>query len=645
MTDKENNKGRIFDEGAVLKNIVQGTAIHTGEDFFRSLVENMSLALGTQGAWITEYITETHKLRGLAFLMGGKWIEDYEYDISGTVCEEVIINDKFVHYPENIIDFFPDNPILKELNAVSYMGVPLKDLNGGALGYIAVLDTKPIPEDPKLIGIFNIFAARAAAELQRLRAESQVREREQKLSQLVGSTMDSIIELNGKAEVKMVNPSGEELFGLSEIKMQGRDFSEFLTKESRIKLNELLKELYLLPQDKRNLWIPGGLQVIGSNNREFSTEASLSGFEIEGEIFYILILRNLNEKLQAEKKINTLIDETRYLQQEINELSDYNGIIGKSKAINKVLNEIKQVSQTDATVLISGETGTGKELVARALHVQSKRGDKPLIKVNCAAISPALMESEFFGHEKGAFTGATSKREGRFSLADGGTIFLDEVGELPLDLQSKLLRVLQEGEFEPVGSSKTQKIDVRVICATNRDLKKMSNEGKFREDLFYRLNVFPIDVPPLRDRVDDIALLTSAFAEKCAKRFGRNLEPLSVNLIERLKSYSWPGNIRELHNVLERSFITSSGAELELDHSLVEINGNKPGNAEHSSIKSREKLLTEQDFKKLEHDNLVNALESTKWRIYGKDGAAELLGMNPSTLRSRIKALAIKRHQ
>jgi PAS domain S-box-containing protein len=410
MADKENNKGRIFDEGAVLRNIIEGTITHTGEDFFRSLVENMSLALGTQGAWITEYTTETRKLRGLAFLMGGKWIEDYEYDISGTVCEEVIINDKFVHYPENIIDFFPDNPILKELNAVSYMGVPLKDLDGRALGYIAVLDTKPIPEDPKLIGIFNIFAARAAAELQRLRAESQVREREQKLSQLVGSTMDSIIELNGKAEVKMVNPSGEELFGLSEIKMQDRDFSEFLTKESRIKLNELLKELYLLPQDKRNLWIPGGLQVIGSNNREFSTEASLSGFEIEGEIFYILILRNLNEKLQAEKKINTLIDETRYLQQEINELSDYSGIIGKSKAINKVLNEIKQVSQTDATVLISGETGTGKELVARALHVQSKRGSKPLIKVNCAAISPALMESEFFGHEKGEFTGATSKR-------------------------------------------------------------------------------------------------------------------------------------------------------------------------------------------------------------------------------------------
>lgn len=335
MADNETKSGRIFDEGAVLKNIVQGTATHTGEEFFRSLVENMSLALGTQGAWITEYISETRKLRGLAFLMGGTWIEDYEYDIAGTVCEEVIIGDKFVHYPENIIDFFPDNPILKELNAVSYMGVPLKDLDGKALGYIAVLDTKEIPADPKVIGIFNIFSARAAAELQRLRAETQVREREQKLSQLVGSTMDTIIELDGRAQVRMVNPAGEDLFGTAETQMKGKDIYEFLTKESQIKLTELLKELYLLPQDKRNLWVAGGLRVKTAAGREFATEATLSGFELEGEAFYTVILRNVNERLEAENKINTLIDETRYLQQEINELADYNEIVGESKAIKK----------------------------------------------------------------------------------------------------------------------------------------------------------------------------------------------------------------------------------------------------------------------------------------------------------------------
>lgn len=228
-------------------------------------------------------------------------------------------------------------------------------------------------------------------------------------------------------------------------------------------------------------------------------------------------------------------------------------------------------------------------------------------------------------------------------MANGGTIFLDEVGELPLDLQSKLLRVLQQGEFDPVGSSRTVSVDVRVICATNRDLKQMSKEGKFRQDLFYRLNVFPIDAPPLRDRADDIVLLASAFAQKCEKRFGRNLEPLSQNLIERLKSYSWPGNIRELHNVLEHSFITSSGPELELDHSIPEIQSTKSGVESTLLESSRNGFLTENDFKKLEHDNLLNALESTNWQIYGASGAAELLGMNPSNLRSRIKTLGIKR--
>ena len=207
MKKSDSRASHILDEDVVLRNIIEGTATHTGEQFFRSLVENLSRALGTEGAWITEYINETRKLRGLAFLMGGKWIEDYEYDIAGTVCEEVILEDTFIHYPENIIDFFPDNTILKEVSAVSYMGVPLRDIGGKALGYIAVLDTKPIPEDLRLVGIFNIFAARAAAELQRLRAESQVRERERKLSQLVDSAMDTIIELDNKMRVRMVNPA------------------------------------------------------------------------------------------------------------------------------------------------------------------------------------------------------------------------------------------------------------------------------------------------------------------------------------------------------------------------------------------------------------------------------------------------------
>jgi len=645
MTDKDKKEDRIFDEDAVLRNIVEGTVTHTGEQFFRSLVENMRQALGTQGAWITEYIPETRKLRGIAFLMGGEWIEDYEYDIAGTVCEKVILENTFVHYPDNIIDFFPDNPTLKESSAVSYMGVPLKDIDGKALGYIAVLDTKPIPEDPRLVGIFNIFAARAAAELQRLRAEAQVREREQKLSGLFDSVMDTIIELEAGARVKMINPAGEDLFGLSAQQMQGRNLTEFITDASSVKLMELLKQLHLLPEDKRSLWIPGGLNAMTGNGAEFSTEATLSGFEVEGQPFYTLILRNVNDRLEAEHKINTLVYEAQYLQEEIKELQNFNEIIGNSKAIKKVLNEIKQVAGTDATVLVTGETGTGKELVARAIHAESKRKDRLLLKVNCAAISPSLMESEFFGHEKGAFTGATSKREGRFSLADGGTIFLDEIGELPLDLQSKLLRVLQEGEFEPVGSSKSIKVDVRVICATNRDLRQMVEDKKFREDLYYRLDVFPIDIPPLRDRGDDITLLASVFSEKCVKRFGKKIDPLSANCIQRLLDYHWPGNIRELQNVIERAIITSPNSKINLDQILSGTYRTKYNKEINTAKESSKTILTERELKELECQNLIRALESTEWRIYGTEGAAELLGMNPSTLRSRIKTFGIKRPQ
>ena len=645
MTDKDKKEDRIFDEDAVLRNIVEGTVTHTGEQFFRSLVENMRQALGTQGAWITEYIPETRKLRGIAFLMGGEWIEDYEYDIAGTVCEKVILENTFVHYPDNIIDFFPDNPTLKESSAVSYMGVPLKDIDGKALGYIAVLDTKPIPEDPRLVGIFNIFAARAAAELQRLRAEAQVREREQKLSGLFDSVMDTIIELEAGARVKMINPAGEDLFGLSAQQMQGRNLTEFITDASSVKLMELLKQLHLLPEDKRSLWIPGGLNAMTGNGAELSTEATLSGFEVEGQPFYTLILRNVNDRLEAEHKINTLVYEAQYLQEEIKELQNFNEIIGNSKAIKKVLNEIKQVAGTDATVLVTGETGTGKELVARAIHAESKRKDRLLLKVNCAAISPSLMESEFFGHEKGAFTGATSKREGRFSLADGGTIFLDEIGELPLDLQSKLLRVLQEGEFEPVGSSKSIKVDVRVICATNRDLRQMVEDKKFREDLYYRLDVFPIDIPPLRDRGDDITLLASVFSEKCVKRFGKKIDPLSANCIQRLLDYHWPGNIRELQNVIERAIITSPNSKINLDQILSGTYRTKYNKEINTAKESSKTILTERELKELECQNLIRALESTEWRIYGTEGAAELLGMNPSTLRSRIKTFGIKRPQ
>jgi transcriptional regulator with GAF, ATPase, and Fis domain len=310
-----------------------------------------------------------------------------------------------------------------------------------------------------------------------------------------------------------------------------------------------------------------------------------------------------------------------------------------------VLRDIEQVAGADTTVLILGETGTGKELIARAIHAGSRRQNKPLITLNCATIPAALMESEFFGHERGAFTGATHRRQGCFALADRGTIFLDEIGELSLDLQAKILRVLQEGEFTPVGSSQTRKVDVRVIAATNRDLKKAVKEGRFRDDLYYRLNVFPIEVPPLRTRGDDILLLAAAFASKFSQRMGREIEPLSENDKKRLKSYTWPGNVRELQNVIERAVITAQEGRLNLDRALPDARGEtlRESGAREVTEDSSERILPIRELEQLERENILRALEATGWRVAGKDGAAALLGMNPSTLNSRIRALRIAR--
>jgi transcriptional regulator with GAF, ATPase, and Fis domain len=302
-----------------------------------------------------------------------------------------------------------------------------------------------------------------------------------------------------------------------------------------------------------------------------------------------------------------------------------------------VLRDLREVALTDTRGLVRGVTGTGKELFARALHAASGRRERPLVKVNCAAIPATLIESEFFGHERGAFTGATGKRDGRFTLADGGTIFLDEVGELPVELQGKLLRVLQEGEFEPVGSSRTRRVDVRVVAATNRDLFRAIGEGKFREDLYYRLSVFPITLPPLRERGDDVVLLAEEFARQFAGRTGRRLEPMSAAMAARLRAYPWPGNVRELQNVIERAVITAREGRLNLDRALPATSADPPGPAAEGE------LLTADDLARLERENLKRALDRAGWKVAGETGAARLLGMAPSTLTSRMKALGLRR--
>jgi transcriptional regulator with GAF, ATPase, and Fis domain len=309
---------------------------------------------------------------------------------------------------------------------------------------------------------------------------------------------------------------------------------------------------------------------------------------------------------------------------------------------------VSRVATTDATVLITGETGTGKELIARAIHSASQRRDKPLIKVNCAVLPTGLVESELFGHEKGAFSGAISRRVGRFELANGGTIFLDEVGEVPLDVQVKLLRVLQEREFERVGGTRSIKVDVRVIAATNRDLVKSIGAGKFREDLYYRLNVFPIALPPLRDRAGDVPLLVHSLVARFAARMGVRIESVGKATMERLSRYSWPGNIRELENVLERAVILSNGPTLEID---LEVLASSPApraatTAPGALFSTDGKTPSTPPLESLEsstRNHILAALEQSGWVIDGSRGAAKILSLHPNTLRSRMKKLGIVR--
>lgn len=335
----------------------------------------------------------------------------------------------------------------------------------------------------------------------------------------------------------------------------------------------------------------------------------------------------LAETLQLKAQLEA---ERSYLQEEIKLVSNHENIIGQSDALKYVLYKVGQIASSNTTVLILGETGTGKELIARAIHSQSLRKDRALVKVNCATLPANLIESELFGHEKGSFTGSLVKRLGRFEIANGATLFLDEMGELPLELQAKLLRVLEDGEFERLGSSHTIKADVRIIAATNHNLEEEVRKGRFREDLWYRLNIFPITVPPLRERQEDIPLLVDFYVKKIAKRLGKHIEIIPKTLMDATKGYGWPGNIRELENVLERAVINSSGPKL----LLVDELKNEGRDGATTSLKTMEAV---------ERDHIFQVLVQTNWKVSGKNSASEILGLDRSTLRFRMAKLNIEK--
>jgi formate hydrogenlyase transcriptional activator len=512
------------------RSIVVGTAAVTGDDFFASLVRHMAAAFRVRYAFIAS-CDDQKRAKTLAFWDTDQLGKNFEFDIADTPCMKVL-QGEVCHYEKGIQVLFPLDKGLEDWHIESYLGVPMLDGMGCVIGHIAALDDKRMKHDPRAIDVLKIFAARAAAELKRQRAEAQL-------------------------------------------------------------------------------------------------QAAL------------VQVKELQHKLEAENV---------YLQEEISKEHNFEEVVGNSRALIKVLQQVETVAPTDSTVLILGETGCGKELFARAIHSHSKRKGRPLVKLNCGAIPTGLVESELFGHMKGAFTGALERRMGRFELADGGTLFLDEVSELPLDTQVKLLRVLQEHEFEPLGSSRTLRVNVRIIAASNRDLEKAVQEGRFRADLYYRLNVLPVSVPPLRQRRSDIPLLTSFFVERFARQLGKQGIAIAQETIDALTQYDWPGNIRELQNVIERAVVLSQGPILRLGRDLLPFSNDDPEPANEvgdgissDKPKSEGDLNAHLSLQQVEKRHILEVLARTEGVIEGSRGAAKLLGLHPNTLRSRMKRLGIGR--
>jgi transcriptional regulator with GAF, ATPase, and Fis domain len=362
----------------------------------------------------------------------------------------------------------------------------------------------------------------------------------------------------------------------------------------------------------------------------------------------VIVFRDISDRKALQKQRELAFEEIKELKErlelerEVNDSGSFGEIIGESEALKRTLAQVEAVAQTPASVLILGESGVGKEMIARAIHTKSDRADSPLVKVNCASIPSELFESEFFGHVKGSFTGAHQDRIGRLQLADGGTLFLDEVGEIPLAQQGKLLRALQESEFERVGDDKTMRVNVRVVAATNRNLSEEVKAGRFREDLFYRISVFPIEVPPLRERINDVIPIALNFLDKACKELGREALTLTQNHITSLKGYSWPGNIRELKNTIDRAVISSTDKKLRLDLALAAMPTKTQNNVATPQTQTTG-YLTSAEFRELEKANITAALQHANWKTWGDEGAAKLLGLKPSTLAYQMKMLGIRK--
>ena len=619
------------EETAALRILAESTAQATGGEFFRALVLNLAAVIDVRHAFVAEFTEVRSRVRTLAYWSVDCIVDNVEYDLHGTPCQDVV-RGGLCHHPQKVSQLFPlDLPLVK-MEIESYMGVPLLDPEGNILGHLAVFDERPMPAQPRRLYLFEIFAARASAELLRLRMERQIRDSEQRFRDLFEEAPIAYVFEDTQTRFVHANRAAMNLLGLKPEEVAGTIGMSLVAPDQAVQAS--IHDAFADIQQGKERGLPE-LELRRKDDGRPVWVQFWSRPEPDGKHTRTMII-DITDRVLAEREKARLQQQNLYLQEEIKASSNFEEIIGRSSALTAVLDQVRAVGPTEASVLIQGETGTGKELIARAIHSISRRRDKPLIKVNCAALPAGLIESELFGHEKGAFTGAIARRVGRFELADGGTIFLDEIGELPLEMQAKLLRVLQEREIERIGGPKAVRVDVRVIAATNRDLAKMVAEKTFRDDLFYRLHVFPIQLPPLRQRSDDIPLLAYYYLTRFTTQLGKSIKEIHPETLSRLVAYSWPGNIRELENIIERAVILCRGDRLEIapSHLANPLAANPVAASPTDSAQSLEAI---------ERSHILAVLARTQWRIEGELGAAQILELPPNTLRSRLKKLGIER--
>lgn len=608
----------------------------TGQDMLMEMARRITTQLAMRYCVITECANEEKtRLRTLCYVDGEKKLDNIEYDTAGVPCE-IIIKGKDFFQGKGVQKNFP-----KENGIESAVGVPIyNSKNGEIIGHILALDPEMITNEENQTDILRIFAARAGAEIERMKVEEKLRIANQELERLLKESEERYRDLFDEAPIAYVHEGLDSKFikanraalrtlGITAEQVEGTYGSSFIpgTPDAQRRLKEAFESI------GRGIDTSGVVLELRRKDNGKPLFIQWWSKPDPGGQFTRTMFIDITEKVLMEQEQARLKAQNQYLQDEIKLNYNFEEIISKNKSFQKILQQIEQVASTDATVLILGESGTGKELIARAVHNISNRSKRPLVKVNCATLPSNLIESELFGHEKGAFTGAMDKKIGRFELADNGTVFLDEIGELPVELQAKLLRVLQEGEFERLGNPKTMKVNVRVIAATNRNLQQAIERKEFREDLYYRLNVFPIICPPLRERKEDIPLLVNHFCQKHEGKIGKKITEIQPKVMEALMNYNWPGNIRELENIIERAMILSKNETLEYGE-WVPAQKDQPSN---TSTASAIKL---QDVEK---EHIIEVLKKTNWKVSGEKGAAKILGLNPTTLEARMKKMGIKR--